>query len=152
VNISLDTYKALAKHPMIVAAKEASGNISAIADLAYVCGDDLDIYSGNDDQILPILSLGGSGVISVLSNVLPRETHDICQSYFDGDVKRSYDLQMKYLPLCHKLFSDVNPIPVKEALNLMGKEVGPCRLPLYPMTEEGSAALKAELIRCGLVK
>ncbi len=152
VNISLDAYKALAKHPMIVASKEASGNISAIADLALACGDDLDIYSGNDDQILPILALGGSGVISVLSNVLPYETHEMCRSYFDGNAKRSTELQMKYLPLVHALFSDVNPIPVKEAMNLMGLDVGPCRLPLYPMTDAAREALKQELIRNGLVK
>lgn len=152
VNISLDTYKALAKHPMVVAAKEASGNISAIADLAYACGDDLDIYSGNDDQITSILSLGGSGVISVLSNVLPEETHEMCQAFFDGNAKRSLELQLKYLPLCHALFSDVNPIPAKEAMNLMGLDVAPCRLPLYPMTDAGREALKAELVRCGLVK
>ncbi len=152
VNISLDAYKALAKHPMIVAAKEASGNISAIADLAQACGDELDIYSGNDDQIVPILSLGGKGVISVLSNVLPKETHEICQTYFDGKVKESLALQLKYLPLCHALFSDVNPIPVKEAMNLMGRDVGPCRLPLYPMTDAAREHLRAELAACGLVK
>ncbi len=152
VNISLDAYNALAKHPMIVAAKEASGNISAIADLALACGDDLDIYSGNDDQILPILALGGSGVISVLSNVLPYETHEMCQSYFDGNAKRSTELQMQYLPLVHALFSDVNPIPVKEAMNLMGLDVGPCRLPLYPMTDAAREALRVELAKCGLVK
>lgn len=152
VNIALDTYKTLAKHPMIVGAKEASGNISAIADLAQACGEDIDIYSGNDDQIVPILSLGGSGVISVLSNVLPKETHDMCQTFFDGNVKESLALQLKYLPLCHALFSDVNPIPVKEAMNLMGLEVGPCRLPLYPMSDAGRDALRARLADCGLVK
>lgn len=152
VNISLDTYKILAKHPMIVAAKEASGNLSAIADLAHACKDDLDIYSGNDDQITSILSLGGSGVISVLSNVKPTETHEICQAYFDGNAKRSLELQLEYLPLIHALFSDVNPIPVKEALNLMGMEVGPLRLPLFPMIDTAREALKAELIHCGLVK
>lgn len=152
VNIGLEAYKALAKHPMIVGAKEASGNISAVADLALACGDDLDIYSGNDDQILPILALGGSGVISVLSNVLPYETHEMCRSYFDGNAQRSTQLQMQYLPLVHALFSDVNPVPVKEAMNLMGLDVGPCRLPLYPMADKAREALRVELAKCGLVK
>lgn len=128
------TYAELAKHPNIVALKEASGDISAIAQTRVLCGDNLAIYSGNDDQIVPILSLGGKGVISVLSNVCPRETHDICQLYFDGKVKESSDLQLANIELISALFSDVNPIPVKQALNFMGFAAGPCRLPLDDMS------------------
>ena len=127
-NIPLPVYRELAKHPNIVATKEASGNISAIAELIAELGDQLDVYSGNDDQIVPILSLGGKGVISVLSNVMPQETHDICQLYFDGKVKESAALQLKLLDLINNLFIEVNPIPVKAAMNLMGycsKEVRP---------------------------
>ena len=104
-------------------------------------GDALDIYSGNDDQIVPLMSLGGSGVISVLSNVAPKATHDMCIAYLNGDVKTAKDLQLKYIPLINALFSDVNPIPVKEAMNIMGKDVGPVRLPLVPMSEQKREAL-----------
>ncbi len=123
----------------IVGVKEASGNISQIARLAAKAKGSVDIYSGNDDQIVPILSLGGIGVISVLSNVAPKETHEICAKYFAGDVKGSMELQLKAMDLCDALFCEVNPIPVKKALNLMGKEAGTLRLPLTEM-EEGSAA------------
>ncbi len=151
VNIAIDTYKYLSGHPYIVAAKEASGNISHVADLKAACGDDLDVYSGNDDQIVPILSLGGKGVISVLSNVMPKETHDICQLYFDGKVAESAALQLKLLPLVHALFSDVNPIPVKEALNLIGFAAGECRMPLCSMSDAKKEALKAELQKLDLI-
>ena len=120
VNIMADTYRKLSEIDNIVATKEASGNFSQIAKISSLCGDNLRIYSGNDDQIVPILSLGGLGVISVLSNVCPQETHDICQLYFDGKVKESSDLQIRYMDLVAALFSDVNPIPVKQALNYMG--------------------------------
>lgn len=120
VNITLPVYKELAKHERIVAAKEASGNISAIAELIAECGDCLDVYSGNDDQIVPILSLGGKGVISVLSNVVPRETHDICQLYFDGKTTEAAKLQLKLLKLANTLFCEVNPVPVKTAMGLLG--------------------------------
>ncbi len=151
VNIAVDTYKYLSGHPLIVAAKEASGNITQVADLRAACGDDLDVYSGNDDQIVPILSLGGAGVISVLSNVMPRETHEICQLFFDGKVKESAALQLRLMPLIHALFSDVNPIPVKEALNLMGFAAGECRMPLCSMNEDKIAALKAEMQKVNLI-
>ncbi len=141
VDIKPQTYLELSKHPNIVAAKEANGNLSEIAHAISLCGDQLDIYSGNDDQIVPILSLGGKGVISVLADVMPRQAHAICQLYFDGKVKESAQLQLELLPLIHALFSDVNPIPVKEALNLMGYAAGPCREPLVPMSEAGRAAL-----------
>lgn len=135
VNITLPVYKELAKHERIVAAKEASGNISAIAELIAECGDILDVYSGNDDQIVPILSLGGKGVISVLSNVVPRETHDICQLYFDGKTTEAAKLQLKLLKLANTLFCEVNPVPVKTAMGLLGLCSDEMRLPLCEMDD-----------------
>lgn len=135
VNITLPVYKELAKHERIVAAKEASGNISAIAELIAECGDCLDVYSGNDDQIVPILSLGGKGVISVLSNVVPRETHDICQLYFDGKTTEAAKLQLKLLKLANTLFCEVNPVPVKTAMGLLGLCSDEMRLPLCEMDD-----------------
>lgn len=125
----------------IVAIKEASGNISQVADILQMTQGDIDVYSGNDDQIVPILSLGGKGVISVLSNICPRETHDIVAKFMNGDIAGSRELQLKALPLIHALFCEVNPIPVKTALNLMGMEVGPLRLPMTPMEEANKARL-----------
>ena len=151
-NIKPETYKELSKIENIVATKEASGDISAVAQIAHLCGEDLNIYSGNDDQIVPIMSLGGLGVISVLSNVVPQETHNICQYALDGDFKKASELQLKYLPLVDALFSDVNPIPVKEALNIMGHDVGECRLPLIRMSEPARKALEAEMAKVGLTK
>lgn len=151
VNIKPETYAELAKHPRIVATKEANGNISEIAKTAALCGDELAIYSGNDDQVTPIMSLGGKGVISVLSNVIPGIAHDIVQRYLDGDYIGSRELQLEYLDLCNNLFIDVNPIPVKEAMNMMGLDVGPCRLPLIEMDEEPKAKLRASLARHGLI-
>lgn len=151
VNITPDTYKILAEHKNIVATKEASGNISQIAQIKAACGDALDIYSGNDDQIVPILSLGGIGVISVLSNVAPRQTHDICELYFNGEVSKSAKLQIELLPLIDALFMDVNPIPVKEAMCLMGCDVGGCRLPLVKMTSEQNQKLKEAMKQTGLL-
>ena len=135
VNITLPVYKELAKHERIVAAKEASGNISAIAELIAECGDSLDVYSGNDDQIVPILSLGGKGVISVLSNVVPREVHDICQLYFDGKTQDSAKLQLKLLKLANALFCEVNPVPVKTAMGLLGLCGDEMRPPLCEMDD-----------------
>ena len=145
VDIEPETYKELSKHPNIIATKEASGNISKIAKTKYLCGDDLDIYSGNDDQIVPILSLGGIGVISVLSNILPLETHNICAEYFCGNTKTASEMQIKYTGLINALFSDVNPVPIKTAMNLLGYEVGPCRLPLYKMDKAKTEKLKQML-------
>ena len=125
----------------VVAVKEASGNISQVADIMQMTQGDIDVYSGNDDQIVPILSLGGKGVISVLSNVCPQETHDIVARFLDGDVAGSRELQLRALPLIHALFCEVNPIPVKTAMNLMGMEVGPLRLPMTPMEEANKARL-----------
>lgn len=151
VNIAPETMAYLAKHvENIVGIKEASGNISQIAKIAQLAGDDIDIYSGNDDQIVPILSLGGKGVISVLSNIAPQETHDIVAKYMEGDLKGSLDLQLKALPLVEKLFCEVNPIPVKTAMNMMGWEVGPLRMPLSEMEEDHKAQLKAAMEEFGI--
>ena len=151
VSIKLDTYKELAKHPRIVAVKEANGDLSAIARLRHACGDSLTVYSGNDDQIVPILSLGGQGVISVLSNVAPQDTHDICQLYFDGKVKESAALQLQYMDLIDALFAEVNPIPVKTAMRLMGYAAGPLRLPLCDMEPAHVEQLKTAMQRHGLL-
>ena len=136
--------------PNIVAVKDATGDISEVAELMHLADGDVDVYSGNDDQIVPILSLGGKGVISVLSNVLPQETHDIVASYLEGDVKKSCELQVKYIPLIKALFSEVNPIPVKKAMNLMGMEVGSLRLPLTEMEEEHAKKLAEEMKKAGI--
>ena len=151
VNMTPETIAYLAKNvENIVAVKEASGNISQIAKVAQLCGDSIDIYSGNDDQIVPILSLGGKGVISVLSNVAPKETHDIVAKFLDGDVAGSLDLQLRAIPLVEKLFCEVNPIPVKAALNMLGWEVGPLRMPLSEMEEEHQKELKAAMDAFGV--
>lgn len=134
----------------IVGVKEASGDISHVADIMYACDGAIDLYSGNDDQIVPILSLGGKGVISVLSNVAPKETHDIVALFLEGKIKESRELQLKALPLVHALFSEVNPIPVKAALNLMGKEVGPLRLPLTEMEAAHQEVLAEEMKKFGI--
>lgn len=152
VNITLDTYDVLANHKNIVAVKEASGNISAIAKIIEKCGDRLDVYSGNDDQIVPIMALGGKGVISVLSNVCPKEAHDIAQLCLDNNVAEAAKLQIKYLELCNNLFIDVNPIPVKEAMNIIGFKAGECRLPLLKM-EQSKIDILARSMKCaGLIK
>ena len=151
VNLLPATCRILSEHPRIAALKAASGNISQIAETRALCGDELVVYSGNDDQIVPILSLGGKGVISVLSNVMPKETHDICARFFAGDVAGSAKLQLELLPLIHALFSDVNPIPAKEAMNQMGLAVGECRLPLVPMADGPLESLKAAMQQAGLL-
>ena len=152
VNIEPETYAKLCKHPNIVAAKEANGDISALAKTISLCGDELDIYSGNDDQISAFCALGAKGVISVLSNICPKEAHEIAQKAIDGDIKGSVDLQYKYLRLCNDLFMDVNPIPVKEAMNMMGFCVGSYRLPLVEMTNEKKEKLKETLKFYDLIK
>ncbi len=141
VNIEPATYGVLADHPMITGIKEASGNISKIVETMAVVGDRLDLYSGNDDQIVPLLSLGGSGVISVLSNVLPKETSQMCHKFFDGDIKGALDMQLKYLPLINALFCEVNPIPVKAAMAAMGYGEDYLRLPLTSMEDTNKAKL-----------
>ena len=151
-NIAPATIVDLCKHvDNIVAVKEASGNFSAVAQIMNLSDGCVDVYSGNDDQIVPLLALGGKGVISVLSNVAPKETHDICELFFKGDIEGSRRLQLKALPLIDALFCEVNPIPVKAALNLMGKEVGAPRLPLTVMESANQEKLKSELIQFGLL-
>ena len=151
VQVKPQTYKELSKHPNIVAVKEASGDLSLVAETRYLCGENLAVYSGNDDQLVPILSLGGKGVISVLSNLLPREVHSICDEYFKGNTEKAAQMQIKYIGLIKALFSDVNPVPVKEAMNMLGMQVGDCRLPLYPMAENTRHNLKLKLKECGLL-
>ncbi|NBJ94907.1 4-hydroxy-tetrahydrodipicolinate synthase [Parablautia muri] len=135
----------------IVGVKEASGNISQIVKLMALADGKVDLYSGNDDQIVPILALGGKGVISVLSNVAPKQTHDICARFFGGDVAGSCQEQLRVIPLCNALFCEVNPIPVKKALNLMGKEAGTLRMPLTEMEEENAAKLEKAMKDYGIL-
>ena len=149
--IKPETYAELAKHKMIYAAKEATGNLSSIAKTISLVPEDFAIYSGNDDQITPIMSLGGKGVISVLSNILPQVAHDIAQTALDGDFKKSAELQLKYLELCNAMFMDVNPIPVKVAMRMMGIDVGPLRLPLCDMTPANTEILKPVLQKYELI-
>lgn len=141
----------LSKHPNIIGIKEASGNISYAAKIARYLSDDFVMYSGNDDMIVPMLALGASGVISVLANVAPRETHRMVMDFLEGRVKESRDLQLKLLEVTNDLFIEVNPIPVKEALNLMGKDVGGYRLPLCPMTEAHRETLRRSMAAAGLI-
>lgn len=142
VNIAPETCLELSKIENIVAIKEASGNISQIAKIASLCKDNLNIYSGNDDQIIPILSLGGLGVISVLSNIEPKFTHNMVMNFLNGNIKDAKDAQLKCLPLVEALFCEVNPIPVKEALNILGYNYGIPRLPLIPLSEAGKQKLE----------
>lgn len=134
----------------IVGVKEASGNISQVAKIMSLTDGNIDLYSGNDDQIVPLLSLGGKGVISVLSNIAPKETHDICELYLKGDVKGSCALQMRVMPLIEQLFTEVNPIPVKMAMNLMGMEVGSLRMPLTELSQPHIEPLRQALVEFGL--
>ena len=150
-NLLPETVAYLAKNVKnIVGVKEASGNISQIAKVKLLAGDDIDLYSGNDDQVIPILSLGGIGVISVLSNVAPRETHDMVMDYLNGDIEKARDLQLRAIPLIDALFSEVNPIPVKKALKFMGKNVGPLRAPLSEMEEKNAEKLKKAMVDFGI--
>lgn len=151
VNVLPETYAQLCEHKNIVATKEASGNISQIAKTAALCGDKLDIYSGNDDQIVPIMSIGGKGVISVLSNICPKIAHDIPALYLEGKCKESAQLQLDYLELCNAMFMDVNPIPVKVAMRMMGFDVGPLRMPLCDMDDEHTDKLRNVLKKYNLI-
>ncbi len=145
VNIEPQTCLELSKIENIVAIKEASGNLSQVAEIAHLCGDDLFIYSGNDDQVLPILSLGGIGVISVLSNVKPQYTHDMVQNFLEGNIATAIKMQLDAIPLINALFSEVNPIPVKAALNILGYQFGIPRLPLTKISPEKEKILKNRL-------
>ena len=151
VNILPATCKKLSEIPNIVAIKEASGNLSQIAEIANLCKDNLSIYSGNDDQILPILSVGGIGVISVLSNIIPNYTHNIVYDFFNGKIEDAIKAQLEAIPLIKALFCEVNPIPIKAALNMLGYNVGIPRLPLIEMSDCGKDLLKRELKSFGLL-
>lgn len=152
VNIAPATIAAIAEEAEnVVAVKEASGNISQVAQIAKLTKGKLDIYSGNDDQIVPLLSLGGKGVISVLSNIAPRETHDICEEFFKGNIEKARELQLGLLDVIDALFCEVNPIPVKAAMNMMGKEVGSLRAPLTEMEDVNKAKLEKAMREYGLI-
>ena len=151
VNILPKTCFELSKIENIVAVKEASGNISQVAEIANLCRENLAIYSGNDDQILPVLSVGGSGVISVLSNIIPKDVHDMVYSFLDGNIKNAIKLQLDTLNLTASLFSEVNPIPIKAACNMLGYDVGIPRLPLIEMSVEAKEKLKQEIKNYGLL-
>ncbi len=151
VNILPETCLELSKIPNIVAIKEASGNISQITKIKQLCKDNLNIYSGNDDQVIPILSVGGIGVISVLSNVAPKYTHDMCMKFFDSNLKEALDMQLKALDLISALFSEVNPIPVKHALKLAGFDFGIPRLPLVELTDKNKEVLEKAMKEMNLI-
>ena len=152
VNIKPETYKALSAHPNIVATKEANGDIESVKKTIELCGEDLWVYSGNDDQIIDVVELGGKGVISVLSNIVPNETHQIVAKYLEGDKKGAQDLADKYAELVRTLFVDVNPVPVKEAMNMLGYNCGPLRLPLVPMLDDTKAQLVKALKDLDILK
>ena len=151
LNIAPETSLELSKHPLINGIKEASGNISQVAKIAQLCGDELNIYSGNDDQVVPLLSLGGKGVISVLSNVLPKETHQMTQYCLENNFAAASELQLKYLRLINDLFMEVNPIPVKDAMNQLGMPSGPCRMPLLDMSDAHKEAMRETLLAYGMI-
>ena len=151
-NLQPATLAELAKLPNINAVKEASGNISQVAEIAELCGDELNIYSGNDDQVIPLMALGGKGGISVLSNVAPQFTHDMCAKWLAGDTAGSLAMQLQALPLCKALFADVNPIPVKWAMNRLGWQAGPCRLPLVEPSAAVQQRLETAMRDFGLLK
>lgn len=150
LNVNADTLKTLSYHKNIAAVKEASGNISQIVEIGTFCRDDFYMYSGNDDQVVPLLSVGGIGVISVVANIAPKEMHDMVMSYLNGDTKHAMELQLKIKPLNDALFVEVNPIPVKTAMNLLGFNVGALRLPLVDMTDKNLEVLKLALTNYGL--
>lgn len=152
LNILPETAKKLSENPLINGIKEASGNISQVAKIAALCGDELNIYSGNDDQVLPLMAFGGKGVISVVSNVAPALVHDCCQAWFDGNTAKARELQLAILPLSDALFCEVNPIPVKYAMNLLGWQAGECRLPLVEPSDAHKEQIKNALIAAGLLK
>ena len=150
LNITPATCLELSKIDNIVAIKEASGNISQVAEIASLCRDNLHIYSGNDDQVLPILSLGGLGVISVLSNIIPKDVHNMVENFFNGNIKDATNLQLNTLKLTSSLFCEVNPIPVKAACNMIGFNAGTPRLPLIEMSDNGKNRLKNEMVNYGI--
>lgn len=149
MGITADTYAALSKHPNINGVKEASGNFSLIAEAMALCGGELNFWSGNDDQVVPLMAMGGIGVISVLSNVCPQEAHDLTALCFEGKYQEAMALQLKYLELINALFCEVNPIPVKKAMELLGWQVGALRLPLYELSEANTERLKRAMAEVG---
>lgn len=151
VNIKPETYLELSKLPLVNSVKEANGDISALAQSMSLCGDNLNFYSGNDDQITAFMALGAKGVISVLANIAPKLTHDIAQYGLEGDLKKSAELQLEYIDLCNALFCDVNPIPVKAAMSMMGFDVGRCRMPLSPLNEKNTEHLKSVLKKHNMI-
>lgn len=151
LNVLPDTLKKLSFHKNIAGVKEASGNISQVVEIGTFCNENFAMYSGNDDQVVPLLSVGGIGVISVVANIAPKEMHDMVMSYLDGDVKHAMELQLKIKPLNDALFCEVNPIPVKTAMNLLGHEVGELRLPLTSMSDKNLDFLKNALLSYGLL-
>ncbi len=151
-NIQPETYLELSKHPNIVATKEANGNVASTIHTMSLCGDDLDVYSGEDDLTLPLMAMGGKGVISVFANVMPKAMHELCAAMLKGDLETARSIQFANTELMKALFMDVNPIPVKEALNLMGYQCGPCRMPLAPLSEAAHEKLVAVMKKYGLVK
>lgn len=151
-NIQPETYLELSKHPNIVATKEANGNVASTIHTMSLCGDDLDVYSGEDDLTLPLMAMGGKGVISVFANVMPKAMHELCAAILKGDLETARSIQFANTELMKALFMDVNPIPVKEALNLMGYQCGPCRMPLAPLSEAAHEKLVAVMKKYGLVK
>jgi 4-hydroxy-tetrahydrodipicolinate synthase len=150
LNILPQTVAELAKHPNIRGIKEASGNIAQVAEISRLVPDDFYIYSGNDDMIVPLLSVGGHGVISVVANILPKDTHNMVHYFLDGDFEAAKNLQLDMKALIDSLFIEVNPIPVKEAMNILGMNVGECRLPLVSMSEDNRAKLEAEIRKYGV--
>ena len=150
-NIKPETYRELSKHPNIIGTKEANGDISSVAKTLALCGDDFIVYSGNDDQVLPIMALGGKGVVSVFSNILPREMHEIASACLQGDWEKARRDFLNWVDVMEALFFDVNPIPVKEAMNLMGRAAGPCRLPLVEMEPKAKERMIAVLQKHGLL-
>ena len=150
LNVLPQTILELSKHPNIKGVKEASGNIAQVAEIARLVPENFYIYSGNDDMVVPLLSLGGHGVISVVANILPKDTHNMVQYFLDGDLESAKELQLKMKPLIDALFIEVNPIPIKEAMNILGLNVGHCRLPLIPMSEKNKAKLEKEIKQYGV--
>ncbi len=151
VSISYEALEEISRHKNIVGIKEASGDMSLVCRFAKLINDNFNIYSGNDDINVPLLSMGAAGVISVLANILPKETHDMAMAYLNGDVKKARDMQIKYLDFINALFIETNPIPIKEAMNLVGLNVGGYRLPLCPMADDTKAVLKGEMEKLGLL-
>ena len=152
VSFTAETYQVLSQHPKINGVKEASGNFSLLAHTRSICGDDFYVWSGNDDQVVPLLALGGKGVISVVSNVAPELVHNCCQAFFDGDTAKACALQLEMLPLEEALFCEVNPIPVKYAMNVLGWNAGECRLPLVEPSDAHKAKIEQALQAAGLIK